>query len=145
VGPERFQFAARLSPTFLSGSVVAGAFLRSSPGWQRGWESLAWVATVSTEIPKALEAHFLRNALKRQAGATGLDYFRVVQESEKRNAPELANLFRVTPHVDGAPAELHVENLYSSLNSFGDRLFSTALTKESKTVRDEVIQSLDFF
>lgn len=97
------------------------------------------------EMPKEVPGDFLENALERQAGAAGIDYFKVFTQSEKGNAPELADLFRVTSYVDGAPAELHAENLYSLLKYFGDRAFSTELAKESKTVRDEVIQFLDFF
>jgi hypothetical protein len=103
------------------------------------------VQALTKEMAKEVPGDFLENALERQASAAGIDYFRAVTQSEKGNAPELADLFRVTSFVDGAPAELHAENLYSLLKYYGDLAFSTELAKESKTVRDEVIQFLDFF
>ena len=106
-----------------------------SPGMQMG----------GAEAPSERASDFFNKALERQADAAGVNYFKEVKESESGNPNELADVFKVTPYLDGAPAEFHAETLHSLLKRFGDQAFSAALATQPKTVRDQVLQSLVYF
>jgi hypothetical protein len=87
---------------------------------------------------------FMDDDITKQAAAAGIDYFKAKRGSENGNKDELSNMFKVTPYMDGEPAEEHGGNLYALLSSFGDPTFSEILSAETQVVRDQVIQSLDY-
>jgi hypothetical protein len=94
--------------------------------------------------PESRPLDFFDKALEQQAHAAGVNYFKELKESESGDATQLADVFKVTPYLDGASAEFHAGNLYSLLKRFGDEAFSAVLAAQSASVRDEVVQSLNY-
>ena len=101
--------------------------------------------TGPAKMPESHPLDFFDKTLEQQAHTAGVNYFKELQESENGDATKLADVFKVTAYMDGAAAEFHAENLYSLLKRFGDQAFSTALATQSTTVRDQVVQSLNYF
>ena len=97
------------------------------------------------KTPESRPLDFFDKSLERQAQAAGVNYFKELQEGESGDATKLADLFKVTAYMDGAASEFHAENLYSLLKRFGDQAFSAVLATQSATVRDQVVQSLNYF
>jgi hypothetical protein len=75
---------------------------------------------------------------------TGIDYGRVLHRARAGDEHSLSILFRVTDKVDGLGSELHCGYLQDLLRLYGDARFAAVLGKETKPVRESVIDSLDF-
>jgi hypothetical protein len=100
--------------------------------------------TGPAKAPQSQPLDFFDKTVEQQAHAAGVNYFKELRETEGGDAAQLADVFKVTPYMDGAAAEFHAQNLYSLLKRFGDQAFSAALATQSQTVRDQVVQSLDY-
>src|SRR5438128_1528035 len=70
------------------------------------------------QTPASRPFDFFDKTLEQQAHAAGANYFKELQESESGDAAQLADVFKLTPYLDGVAAEFHAENLYSLLKSF---------------------------
>lgn len=97
------------------------------------------------KTPESRPFDFFDSTLEQQAHAAGKDYFKELQESESGDAAQLGDVLKLTPYLDGAAAEFHAENLYSLLKRFGDEAFAATLSTEAPAVREQVVQSLNYF
>ena len=79
-----------------------------------------------------------------QAARAGVDYRKTLAEAQARNERGLSGLFRVADKLDGAGSEIYSSDIRQLLESYGDTAFSTRLSKETKKVREAVVDSLDF-
>ena len=82
--------------------------------------------------------------LVAQAKDRGVDYPAVVTRAERGDTEALRIIFSITPHTDGSGATSHAGILRRLLERLGDRHFSRALRSEARTVRDGVMQKIDF-
>jgi hypothetical protein len=81
---------------------------------------------------------------REQAARVGVDYRRAYQLAYAGHEDGLITMFRVTPALDGAVAEVHSGDLQKLLTIYGDARFRSVLRRESPKVRQSVIDSLDF-
>ena len=74
----------------------------------------------------------------------GIDYSATVARARHGDTAALAILFRHTPHTDGSGADSHCVVLRQLLGLLGDKKFSSALCRESRALRSEVTEAIDF-
>jgi len=79
-----------------------------------------------------------------QAAVVGVDYRKALTDAFAGDGHALRQIFKATPHMDGAGATFNSGRLRQLLDKFGDREFSKTLYLESRSVREAVIDALDF-
>jgi hypothetical protein len=73
-----------------------------------------------------------------------IDYSATVARAQHGDLAALAILLRHTPHTDGSGADSHCVVLRQLLEVLGDQKFSSALRRESASLRSKVTEALDF-